>query len=46
MADYLAGSKPTGASNKYNKTLRIIEGIFRTHRQQEKLPGFKDEEKD
>ena len=44
-AVYFTGSKPTGTSNIYNETVQIIEGICRTQREQEKLPGFQDEEK-
>ncbi len=44
---YFTGQKPVGgASEIYRDVLRIIEGICRTHREQEELPGFKDEEKD
>jgi hypothetical protein len=44
---YFTGQKPVGGASKiYRDVIRIIEGIFRTHREQEELPGFKDEEKD
>jgi len=44
-AVYFTGSKPTGTSNIYDETVQIIEGICRTQREQENLPGFQDEEK-
>ena len=44
---YFTGQKPVGGASKiYRDVIRIIEGICRTHREQEELPGFKDEEKD
>jgi hypothetical protein len=41
-AVYFTGSKPVGESIIYDETVRIIDGIFRVEKEQDKLPGFQD----
>ena len=43
-AVYFTGSKTIGESKIYEATTRIIEGICRVEREQEKLPGFKEKD--
>jgi hypothetical protein len=41
---YFTGSKPIAAPNVYQESIRIIEGIYRVETEQEKLPGFQDQD--
>jgi hypothetical protein len=45
-AVYFTGSKAVGESNVYEETARIIEGILRVEREQERLPGFQQKDND
>jgi len=37
---YFTGSKAVGESSVYEETIRIIDGICKVEREQERLPGF------
>ena len=41
---YFTGSKPIAAPNLTQEVIQIIEGICRTEREQEMLPGFQNED--
>ena len=45
-AVYFTGSKAVGGFNVYEETARIIEGILRVEREQERLPGFQQKDND